>query len=255
MVNQNACDKFSNNIADIVEAQKGNEEALEKLVLDNQGLLWSIVKRFNGRGYETDDLYQIASLGFLKCIKRFDTNFNVRLSTYAVPYILGEIKRYIQEDGIVKVSRSLKELNAKIAFVQKEYFRRFGRDIKLEEIAKELGVSKEEIAMALDSKNPVNSIYETSGTSEEGQCIIDTLASEDDEQLLITNKITITKLISDLTEKEKQIIILRYYRGKTQTEISKIIGVSQVQVSRIEKRILEKMKEDLSEDLLEKRCK
>ena len=112
------------------------------MIEDNQGLLWSIVKRFTGRGYETEDLYQIASLGFIKCIKKFDTNFDVRLSTYAVPYILGEIKRYIQEDGPIKVSRALKELNSKITLVQKEHLKKTGQEMGIEEIAQELRCSK-----------------------------------------------------------------------------------------------------------------
>lgn len=131
-------EKYDNQIEDIKKAQSGEGEALEKLIEDNQGLLWSIVKRFTGRGYETEDLYQIASLGFIKCIKKFDTNFEVRLSTYAVPYILGEIKRYIQEDGPIKVSRALKDLNSKITLVQKEYLRKTGQEIGIEVIAKEL---------------------------------------------------------------------------------------------------------------------
>lgn len=131
-------EKYDNQTDDIIKAQKGDTEALEKLIEDNQGLLWSIIKRFGGRGYELEDLYQIASLGFIKCIKKFDTNFEVRLSTYAVPYILGEIKRYIQEDGPIKVSRALKELNTKISVIQKEHLKRTGQDIQIEEIAKEL---------------------------------------------------------------------------------------------------------------------
>ena len=131
-------ERYDNQTENILKAQEGDSEALEKLIESNQGLLWSIVKRFVGRGYETEDLYQIACLGFVKCIKKFDTNFEVRLSTYAVPYILGEIKRYIQEDGPVKVSRALKELNYKIALVQKEYLKKTGREIGIEEIAKEI---------------------------------------------------------------------------------------------------------------------
>ena len=138
MIKGNMYEKYDNQTNDIIKAQRGDSDALEKLIEDNQGLLWSIVKRFGGRGYELEDLYQIASLGFIKCIKKFDTNFEVRLSTYAVPYILGEIKRYIQEDGPIKVSRALKELNAKISVVQKEYLKRTGQDIQIEEIAKEL---------------------------------------------------------------------------------------------------------------------
>ncbi len=130
--------KYENKVEDIIKAQNGDIQALESLIKQNQGLLWSIVKRFTGRGFETEDLYQIASLGFIKCIKKFDTNFDVRLSTYAVPYILGEIKRYIQEDGPIKVSRALKELNSKIAVVQHEYMRKKGKEIGIEELAKEL---------------------------------------------------------------------------------------------------------------------
>ena len=138
MTNENMYEKYDNQNDVILKAQSGDSEALEKLIQDNQGLLWSIVKRFNGRGYELEDLFQIASLGFIKCIKKFDTSFEVRLSTYAVPYILGEIKRYIQEDGPIKVSRSLKELNLKISVVQKEHLRKTGKDMQIEEISKEL---------------------------------------------------------------------------------------------------------------------
>ena len=131
-------EKYDNRIEDIIKAQKGDSNSLEKLIQNNQGLLWSIVKRFSGRGYELEDLYQIASLGFIKCIKKFNTSFDVRLSTYAVPYILGEIKKYMQEDGPIKVSRALKELNSKIAMVQKEYLKNTGQDMNIEEIAIEL---------------------------------------------------------------------------------------------------------------------
>lgn len=138
MTKENMYEKYDNRIEDIIKAQKGDSDSLEKLIQNNQGLLWSIVKRFAGRGYELEDLYQIASLGFIKCIKKFDTSFDVRLSTYAVPYILGEIKRYMQEDEPIKVSRALKELNSKIAIVQKEHLRKTGQDMKIEEIAIEL---------------------------------------------------------------------------------------------------------------------
>lgn len=167
MVEENMCERYDNYVEDITEAQKGNSRAMENLIHNNQGLIWSIVKRFNGRGYELEDLYQVACLGFIKCIKKFDTSFDVRLSTYAVPYILGEIKRFIQDDGPIKVSRSLKELNYKIAIIQNEHLRKKGEDIGIEEIAKELNVSKEEIVMALDSKNPVSSIYEYTNNHDE----------------------------------------------------------------------------------------
>lgn len=142
MTNENMYEKYDNQNDVILKAQSGDSESLEKLIQDNQGLLWSIVKRFNGRGYELEDLFQIASLGFIKCIKKFDTSFEVRLSTYAVPYILGEIKRYIQEDGPIKVSRALKELNSKITLIQNEHLRKTGQDMKIEEIANKLRCCK-----------------------------------------------------------------------------------------------------------------
>ena len=151
---------YDNQISDIVEAQEGNKMALEKLILNNKGLIWSIVKRFKDRGYEIEDLYQIAVMGFIKSIKKFDTSFDVKLSTYAVPYILGEVKRYIQTDGPIKVSRSIKELLYKISEIQKEYLKK-GREVTIEEISKEVKLPKEEIVIALESKRPVNSIYES----------------------------------------------------------------------------------------------
>lgn len=244
-------EKYDNRTEEIIKAQNGDNDALEKLIENNQGLIWSIVKRFTGRGYETEDLYQIASLGFIKCIKKFDTNFEVRLSTYAVPYILGEIKRYIQEDGPIKVSRALKELNSKIALVQKEYLKKTGQEIGIEELAKQLRVAKEEITMALESKNLISSIYEPGyGKDEDGISIIDKISTNIDEQSVITNKIALNQLIEDLKQQEKQVILLRYYRGKTQTETAQILGTSQVQISRIEKRALQEMKRKLSEDVV-----
>ena len=236
MTNENMYEKYDNQNDVILKAQSGDSEALEKLIQDNQGLLWSIVKRFNGRGYELEDLFQIASLGFIKCIKKFDTSFEVRLSTYAVPYILGEIKRYIQEDGPIKVSRALKELNSKITLIQNEHLRKTGQDMKIEEIA--------------NSKNTVSSIYETQNSNDEdGISILEKVSTNVDEQSMITNKIAIHQLMDTLDAKERQVIILRYYKGITQSETAKILGTSQVQVSRIEKKVLSGMKRKLTEDL------
>ena len=142
MIEKNMYEKYNNRSEDIIKAQNGDSKALEKLVKDNQGLMWSIVKRFGGRGYELEELYQVANLGFIKCIKKFDTNFEVRLSTYAVPYILGEIKRYVQEDEPIKISRSLKELSAKIALLQKEYLKKTGKDVQMEDLVRELRSTK-----------------------------------------------------------------------------------------------------------------
>ena len=239
---------YENDMKIIERAQNGSKEDMTKLIEDNNGLIWSIVRRFNGRGYDIEDLYQIGSIGFIKAIQRFDTSFEVRLSTYAVPYILGEIKRYIRDDGPIKVSRSIKELNVKILELQKEYFNKYGRDITLEEISKELKISKEEITMAMDSTRPVDSIesakYKDNKT-DKTVSILEQISTGKDEQTEITNRITIKKLIGELEDKEKEIIMLRYYKQKTQMQVSKILGITQVQVSRIERKVLEKMKRKL----------
>lgn len=237
---------YENQVSDIIEAQNGDKSAMEKLINNNNGLIWSIVKRFIDRGYETEDLYQIAVIGFIRAIKKFDTSFEVKLSTYAVPYILGDLRRYMQTEGPIKISRSIKELLYKISELEKEYLKK-GKEASIEEIANEIGVSKEDIVMALESKKPVNSIYENE-SDEEGLSLMDKISTNVDEQTLIANKLTISELIENLEEKEKQIILLRYFRGKTQTEVAKVMGVNQVQISRIEKRVLELMKRKLTDD-------
>lgn len=237
---------YENDVKNIIEAQKGNEKSMDKLIRDNNGLIWSIVKRFSGRGYELEDLYQIGSIGFIKSIKRFDTTFDVRLSTYAVPYILGEIKRFIRDDGSVKVSRSIKELVVKIKEIQERYLKEKGEEISINQIAKELKTTKEEIALALDSLNPVVSIYErTSSGDEDGINLIDRIKSQKDEAEEIANRITVRDMISSLNDRDKKIILLRYFKNNTQSQVAKIMGISQVQVSRIEKRILDGMKQKI----------
>ena len=234
---------FENSTKDILDAQSGNSEIMAKLIEDNNGLIWSIVKRFKDRGYELEDLYQIGCIGFIKAIKRFDTTFEVKLSTYAVPYILGELKRFIRDDGQIKVSRSIKELAGKIRDIQKRYLMEKGEEITILEISKELKVPKEEIALALDSLNPLVSIYDDTYSDDEGGIsFIDKLSTNVDEAEQITNKISINNLIENLEQREKEIIMLRYYKNKTQVEVAKILGISQVQVSRIEKKILNFMK-------------
>ena len=187
-------------------------------------------------------LYQIGVLGFIKSIKKFDTTFDVKLSTYAVPYIMGEVKRHIRDDGPIKISRSIKDLGKKAMEIQREHLRKTGQDISIVEVAKKLRVSKEEIAFALDSFNPVESIYNSTTDQEDGPTLIDTISSNIDEQSEIVNKLSLEQLIENLNGEEKQIIMLRYYKGRTQSEVAKILKTSQVQISRIEKRILEKMK-------------
>lgn len=240
---------YENDMKIIERAQNGSKEDMTKLIEDNSRLVWSIVRRFNGRGYDIEDLYQIGSIGLIKAIQRFDTSFEVRLSTYAVPYILGEIKRFIRDDGPIKISRSIKELNIKIIELQKEYLNKYGKEITLEQLAKELKTSKEDIAMALDSARPVNSIEDSQyrdNKTDKTISLIDQLSSGKDEENEITNRITIKKLISELEDNEKEVILLRYYKGKTQMQVAKILGITQVQVSRIERKVLDNMKRKLT---------
>lgn len=237
---------YDNQVSNIIAAQKGEESAMEKLITINNGLIWSIVKRFSGRGFDIDDLYQIAVIGFMRAIKKFDTSFDVKLSTYAVPYILGEIKRYIQAEGPLKVSRTIKELLVKIIEMQKEYLK-VGKEPTIEELAKELRTDKEEIVIALESKNNVDSIY-AGDQNDDGLSLIDKISTGQDEQDLITNKIAIKELINGLKERERQVVLLRYFRGKTQTEVATQMNISQVQVSRIERQVLEQMRKKLSDN-------
>lgn len=236
----------------IVKAQSGDEEAMASLVKNNLGLVYNIAKRFSGRGYELEDLNQIGALGLIKSIKKFDTSFDVQLSTYSVPFIMGEIKRYIRDDGKIKVSRSIKELGAKINQIQKEYYLKNGQDIKIEQIAEILKVTKEDIALAIDANSSaiVISINEPVYSKESSKTlnVEDIIPDTKNQEAMINDKLTVNKLIEELQPQEKQIVMMRYYKGSTQTEVAKILGISQVQVSRIEKRILYSMKQKLQAD-------
>ena len=209
------------------------------------GLIWSIVKRFNGRGYELEDLYQIGCVGFIKSIKRFDANLEVKLSTYAVPYMIGEIKRYIRDDGPIKVSRSIKDLAVKIKELQKEYFYKKGIEISLSQIAKELKTSKEDIALALESSNNVESIESsTYRNHKDGNTIslVETISTKENQEEKITNRIALNQVISKLDKRDKEVILLRFFKEKTQSQVAKILGITQVQVSRIEHKVLKNMR-------------
>ncbi len=234
---------YENNLSDINKAQKGDQNAMTRLIENNKGLIWNIVKRFNGRGYEIEDIYQIGCLGFIKAIKRFNTNFEVQVSTYAVPYILGEIKRFIRDDGIMKVSRSTKELAMKILELQKEYFNKTGEEITVSNISKILKIPKEEITYALDSIKPVSSIYEESNSNgDDARSVLDRIGTGKDEAGSIVDKLALKQLIEGLNTREKEIILLRFYKDKTQSEVAKVLGITQVQVSRIEKKVLSSMR-------------
>ena len=243
---------YENTYEKIVKAQSGDEEAMASLVKNNLGLVYNIAKRFSGRGYELEDLNQIGALGLIKSIKKFDMSFDVQLSTYSVPFIMGEIKRYIRDDGKIKVSRSIKELGAKINQIQKEYYLKNGQDIKIEQIAEILKVTKEDIALAIDANSSaiVTSINEPVYSKESSKTlnVEDIIPDTKNQEAMINDKLTVNKLIEELQPQEKQIVMMRYYKGSTQTEVAKILGISQVQVSRIEKRILYSMKQKLQAD-------
>lgn len=243
---------YENTYEKIEKAQSGDEEAMASLVKNNLGLVYNIAKRFSGRGYELEDLNQIGALGLIKSIKKFDTSFDVQLSTYSVPFIMGEIKRYIRDDGKIKVSRSIKELGAKINQIQKEYYLKNGQDIKIEQIAEILKIPKEDIALAIDANSSaiVTSINEPVYNKDSSKTlnVEDIIPDTKNQEAMINDKLTVNKLIEELQPQEKQIVMMRYYKGSTQTEVAKILGISQVQVSRIEKRILYSMKQKLQAD-------
>lgn len=228
----------------ISRAQDGDKKALEELIKENEKLIWSIVRRFNNRNVPLEDLFELGCMGFIKAIKRFDFNFETRLSTYAVPMIIGEIKRFIRDNGPIKVSRALKELATSARELRDRLTMEEGKEISLEELARRLNVDKEDIVVALDATSCVESIDKKIG--DDDFTFGDKLASSKDEFEVVVNKATIEKLIDILDEREKKIIIYRYYKELTQTQIAKLMGTSQVQVSRIEKKALEKMREKLS---------
>ncbi len=227
-------------------AQNGDKSALEKLVADNVGLVWSVVRRFTNRGYEADDLFQIGSIGLIKCINKFDTNFEVKFSTYAVPMIMGEIKRFLRDDGLIKVARPIKELASKARYMKEDLQKSLGREPTLSELATALSVSMEDLIMALESNTTVDSIYSTVHQGETGEVyLIDKLEQEDGFDECTVDVLSLKEVLADLSERERQIIELRYFQDKTQSEVGKAIGVSQVQVSRIEKRVLKNLRKIL----------
>ena len=226
---------------------KSNKKDIETLVSENSGLIWSIVKRFRNRGYELEDLYQIGTIGFIKAVQRFDKSYDVKLSTYAVPYIIGEIKIFLRDDGLIKVSRGLKEINYKIKILEEKYEKE-NRKLTIEKIMKELEVSKEDVILAQNMNFNIESIneYYSDDKDTEKEDRIITEKNENPENNIV-QRIMLKDALKKLNEKEKNIILLRYFKEKTQTEVANIYGISQVQVSRLEKRILQKMREDIKE--------
>lgn len=230
----------------IKQAHEGDKKARDLLVTENMGLIWSIVRRFTGRGYEPEDLFQIGSIGLMKAIDKFDLSMDVKLSTYAVPMITGEIRRFLRDDGMLKVSRPLKELGMRTAMMREKLEFSLGREPTLDELAKELGATREEIAASLEAGAEVESIYRPISKEDDQGCLLDKLAEETSENDQLLNRIVLEDLLNQLTPQERRIIIERYYENKTQTVIAAGLGISQVQVSRLEKRILKEMREKLN---------
>jgi RNA polymerase sporulation-specific sigma factor len=224
-------------------AQAGDMEAKELLVRENAGLIWSVTRRFTGRGVESDDLYQLGCLGFLKAVDGFDPSFGTQFSTYAVPKIAGEIRRFLRDDGAVKVSRSIKEQATQINAKRNMLIGLLGRDPSLMEISEQTGFSPEEIAVIENAMSAVESIHQSSG--EDGFTLESVLTDTESEEIMI-EKMALRQAINRLPEREKNVIHLRYYHGLTQERIAKILSVSQVQISRIEKKAIVRLKQLIS---------
>ena len=225
-------------------AKTGDKNAAEELIVNNSSLIKSVVRRFLGRGVEYDDLFQLASIGFIKAINNFDESFNVRFSTYAVPMIAGELKRFLRDDGSIKVSRIIKGLNYKIKVIVEQARKNGEESPSVERLAEMLGVEKEDIALAIGADKRLVSIYDKVDSEKDIE-YLDTIESDEREDELI-EKIMLREAIDSLSEREKKIVLLRYFSDKTQSEIAKELGVSQVQISRLETKIVENLKQKLS---------
>jgi len=223
--------------------KKGDKKAEEKLVENNMKLVWSIAGRFSGYGYETDDLSQIGAIGLIKAIEKFDFSFGVKFSTYAVPVIMGEIKRFLRDDGIIKISRSLKESAIKGKKCAEALRYKLGREPTIEEISKESGIKSEILLEAFDASLPVDTI---TPVDSDGKEIEFNLPPQNDSEENLINKILVKEMLDKLSKRDRQVLILRYFKGKTQEQTAKIIGVSQVHVSRIEKSAIALLKSEFS---------
>lgn len=230
----------------IQRSHEGDEEAKAQLVEENTGLIWCIVKRFRGRGTEAEDLFQIGSIGLLKAIDKFDLSYDVRFSTYAVPMISGEIKRFLRDDGMIKVSRSLKETAVRACACRDRLREETGREPSVEEVAALAGVEPQELMQALDAGAQVESLHRTVGQKDGREIrLLDRLEEREDREEKLLDRMLLARLLEELGAQERQLIYLRYFAERTQSEVGKMLGISQVQVSRMEKKILEKMREKI----------
>lgn len=227
----------------LLRAKNGDKEAGELLVQENLGLVGSVVKRFENRGYDRDDLFQIGAIGLMKAIEKFDFSYEVRFSTYAVPLVTGEIRRFLRDDGMMKVSRSIKESGWRVKKSREKLEQKLGRSVTMQELADDTGLSKEEIALAIDATEEVTSIYQTIYQSDGSELyLVDKVADDAPGEEELLNRLTVQQLLGMLEPKEQQIIRLRYFEGKTQCNVADTMGMTQVQVSRMEKKILQKMR-------------
>lgn len=229
----------------IKKAQNGNKWARDQLVEHNLRLVWSVVQRFLNRGYEADDLFQIGCIGLLKAIDKFDLSYDVRFSTYAVPMIIGEIRRFIRDDGTIKVSRQLKEMNHKIRQAKESLTKILHRNPTIQEIATELNISKEDIVLAEEAGKTPTSIHETVFENDGDPIYLLDQLTEKSESTWF-DKLALRQILESLQERERLIVYLRYFKDQTQTEIADRLGISQVQVSRLEKKILKQLKDQMS---------
>ena len=231
------------NAALLEAARRGDREAADQVLRENTGLIWSVVRRFSGRGVETEDLYQLGCMGFLKAVQGFDSAYGTQFSTYAVPKIAGEIRRFLRDDGPVKVGRTIRERSQAIYAARERLVHRLGREPALSELAEALGMEPEEIAAAeLATAAPESLQQETV----EGLTLEATLSGGDTEEAMV-ERIALRRAIETLPERERMTILLRFYRGLTQTDTARILGVSQVQVSRLERRALDRLRADLED--------
>lgn len=230
---------MKNNEQLLLRAKEGDKSAKEQLVNNNMGLVHHIVRRFTGRGVETEDLIQIGSIGLLKAIDNFDVTFGVQFSTYAVPMIQGEIRRFMRDDGMIKISRSIKENSFKISKAVNEYVQTYGTEPTVNMLCEKTGLAKEDIVLAMEASAEVESIYKTTGSGDENErFLVDRLAGEAKEEDKIVNRVLLRQLLDTLSGKDKELLNLRYFEDKTQVQVAKKLGISQVQVSRMEKKIL-----------------
>ena len=230
----------------INRAHQGDKLARDKILIENTGLIWSIVRRFLNRGHEGEDLFQIGCIGMLKAIDRFDTEFDVAFSTYAVPMIAGEIRRFIRDDGIVKISRKIKENQMKIIHQREIYINEKKQEPTIEELEKVCDLTKEEIVMAMDASRNVESIDKEMYSKDSAYTLMDLAEDDTNIEEMVLNKIMVQQLMDMLESKERKIINLRYFKNKTQSQVAKEMGMTQVQVSRLEKKILNSMRNEKS---------